>query len=77
MTISEIKSQFCVKALVVLLTIDDDEDEDEAVVDGNNGDDDRDELGRIDWGLFAFDVLENDIDDKGNCWIFWMVSKTL
>ena len=70
------KSQFCVNAFVVLLTIDDDDDGaamtvdddgDVIVVDGNNGDVVNDVFGRIDCGLLAFDVLENDIDDNGNC----------
>ena len=65
---SETKSQFCVKALVVLFTMDDDEGDDAKVlVEGNNDEDDKVALGSIDCGLLALDVLEYEIDDRGNC----------
>ena len=44
---SEMKSQFCVNALVVLLTIDEEGDEDNAVLEGNKDDEDEEEFGNI------------------------------
>ena len=51
---------------MVLFTIDEDA-EDDGIVDGNNDDDDRDVLDDIGCGLLALAVLENDIEDNGNC----------
>ena len=61
------KSQFCVKALVVLFTIDEEGDDDTAALEGNREDEDDEEFGSIVCGLFAFAVLEKEMEERGSC----------